>query len=272
MALRQMTASLISLRTAKTHPQSPVPATVAGVEDLTPTMRRITFTGPDLAKWPALGNDQYVRILLPRDNQTAPVLPEGARWYPALLAMQASIRPQLRTYTLRAVRPELAEADVDFVLHGDAGPASRWAAQASPGDPVGLIEQGILFAPDATAEHLLLVADDTGLPAALSILEQHDLPIMAVLEVTTAADEQPTPSHHQVTWLHRLDAHAKPGQLALAHVPTLPSRNGRGQAWLAGESSMVTGLRRHLVRQCGYDKADVSFTGYFKYGRAQYAD
>ena len=34
-------------------------------------------------------------------------------------------------YTVRAWRPEVAELDILFVLHGD-GPASAWAARATP--------------------------------------------------------------------------------------------------------------------------------------------
>jgi NADPH-dependent ferric siderophore reductase len=43
---------------------------------------------------------------------------------------------------------------------------------------------------------------------------------------------------------------------------------GRPYAWLAGESSAVTGLRRHLVRERGVDKKDVYFSGYWLLGGA----
>ena len=34
-------------------------------------------------------------------------------------------------YTLRAWRPEVLELDMLFVLHGDSGPSSAWAARAT---------------------------------------------------------------------------------------------------------------------------------------------
>lgn len=40
-------------------------------------------------------------------------------------------------------------------------------------------------------------------------------------------------------------------------------------AWIAGESSMVTGLRRHLVRECGIHRGNVAFMGYWKQGTPQ---
>ena len=45
---------------------------------------------------------------------------------PNVLAAQADLR-------------EPAEVDVDFALHGDLGPASRWAQLARPGDEVALL-------------------------------------------------------------------------------------------------------------------------------------
>lgn len=35
-------------------------------------------------------------------------------------------------------------------------------------------------------------------------------------------------------------------------------------AWIAGESTMVTGLRRYLVRECGIHREQVAFMGYWK--------
>jgi NADPH-dependent ferric siderophore reductase len=40
-------------------------------------------------------------------------------------------------------------------------------------------------------------------------------------------------------------------------------------AWLAGESRVITGLRRHLVRDLGIDRTGVAFMGYWKRGRAE---
>lgn len=45
-------------------------------------------------------------------------------------------------------------------------------------------------------------------------------------------------------------------------------RTGGPYAWLAGEAGAVTRLRRLLVSELGVDRADVSFMGYWKIGRA----
>lgn len=43
---------------------------------------------------------------------------------------------------------------------------------------------------------------------------------------------------------------------------------GSAGAFLAGESSLVTGLRRHPVAERGWAKGDITFFGYWKHGRA----
>ncbi|NUP75157.1 MAG: siderophore-interacting protein, partial [Sinomonas sp.] len=40
-------------------------------------------------------------------------------------------------------------------------------------------------------------------------------------------------------------------------------------AWIAGESGVVKELRRYLVRECGIDREQVAFMGYWKQGVAQ---
>ena len=39
-------------------------------------------------------------------------------------------------------------------------------------------------------------------------------------------------------------------------------------AWLAGEAGVVTGLRRYLLREAGFDRRSVAFMGYWREGRA----
>lgn len=266
MGVLRVGAGLVARRTVKTHPQAAVRVEVARVVDVTPTMRRVTFHGPGLGDYPVLRDDHYARLLLPRPGQAEPLLPASARWYPELLALDRAERPVLRNYTLRDVRPAECEVDIDFALHAHGGPACGWALAAAPGDVAGLIEQGVIFSPDPSADHLLLVADDTGLPAVHGLLARWTGPVTVVVEVGSPSDEQSLPV--PATWLHRSS-----GASAVADIPRLPVlTTGRGQAWLAGESGMVTGLRRHLVRERGYAKADISFTGYFKRGRAQYSD
>ncbi|HET8754397.1 MAG TPA: siderophore-interacting protein, partial [Solirubrobacteraceae bacterium] len=76
-----------------------------------------------------------------------------------------------RNYTVRAYRPEQAELDVDFFLHGDLGRAAAWGERARPGDTVGFAGPRLHWKGVDGNDWSLLVADETGLPALLAILE-----------------------------------------------------------------------------------------------------
>ncbi len=111
----------------------------------------------------------------------------------------------MRTYTVRASRPEQGEIDVDFVLHGvddgHAGPAAAWAAAAEPGDEIAVVGPdrpglgrpwGSEWAPPADARWLLLAGDETAVPAVGVILESLPPGVRATacLEVPAADDRQ----------------------------------------------------------------------------------
>ena len=51
-------------------------------------------------------------------------------------------------------------------------------------------------------------------------------------------------------------------------VPGGPGPHDDLYAWIAGESKVVTGLRRHLVRGLGIDRRQVAFMGYWRQGVA----
>jgi NADPH-dependent ferric siderophore reductase len=56
---------------------------------------------------------------------------------------------------------------------------------------------------------------------------------------------------------------------ALWDVPDGQSLDGDCYAWLAGEASAITTLRRFLVRDAGLDRRQVAFMGYWRMGRAE---
>ncbi|MFT4284408.1 MAG: SIP domain-containing protein, partial [Protaetiibacter sp.] len=47
-----------------------------------------------------------------------------------------------------------------------------------------------------------------------------------------------------------------------------PVANADRYYWIAGESGVVTTLRRHLVKDLGIDRSQVSFMGYWRRGVA----
>ncbi len=194
---------------------------VTGTRRLGPSTVRLTLGAPDLAWFGAAGDDQRIKFVLPQPGtDISGLMVDGEDWYAAYCAMSDDVRPFLRTYTVRAARPDRAEVDVDVVLHGvgegHAGPAATWAAAAVPGDRLVLLGPdrpgsgrmwGVEWAPPATAHTLLLAADETAVPAVGAILEGLDpgRRVVALLEVPEAGDEQAldVPEGVTVRWLPR---------------------------------------------------------------------
>jgi len=194
----------------------PYEATVTAIRQLTPHFTRVTFTGPDFDTFGTDGFDQRIKILLPLPGVGIADLGLDGEWYTRWRDLPHEQRNPFRTYTIRGIRPELRELDVDFVAHGPSadgtlGPAAQWLAQASVGDEL------VIVGPDArsinsalgidwhpgTAKQLLLVGDETAAPAITAILDQlgADVTARAFIEVPTSDDVLPTTGN--VTWLFR---------------------------------------------------------------------
>ncbi len=249
---------------------------VVGVRRLTPQMSRVTFSGASVEN---LAPDQYVKVFFPLPGQSEPVLPdppagdEVLTWYRSYLAMPDGERPPMRTYTIRAVRPAAREIDIDFVLHGDEGPASAWASQASEGDRIAFLgPHGLYDVPEGT-DWQLLVGDETAIPAIGAIVEA--LPpgtrALAYIELADREDRQVFETQGKVE-LHWIVRDSRPvGEAALEAVRQADLLGGTPYAWLSGEASMVKYLRRHLVRERGVDKRAITFTGYWRQGLSEEA-
>ncbi|MCX3058818.1 siderophore-interacting protein [Streptomyces beihaiensis] len=254
---------------------------------LGPSLLRVTFTGPDLADLHGGGRDQSLSLFLPRPGQDAPVLPpirqgdDGRAWHAAYRALPDDERAVMRSYTLSGQRRRPAEeVDIDFVLHdGDpatTGPACRWARSARLGDRVVVLgpatadNTAVRCRPHPDFDHIVMWGDETALPAALGVLAWLPASVSAHvwLEVPHRDDIQPvmTVADATVTWLVR--GEGAPCALASVRAAQLPPA-ARPYAWLAGESATVRELRRHLVRERGYDKRAVTFVGYWRRGLSE---
>lgn len=249
---------------------------------LGPSLVRVSFAGDDLRYFHSGGRDQSLSLFLPHPGQDAPAVPIelGDGWWEGWRELPDDVRAVMRSYTLRALRRDPDEIDIDFVLHGvepgaavPAGPASRWASIVKAGDRVALLgpavadNRAIRFRPPADTDLVLIWGDDTALPAASAILESlpAGTPARVWLEVHHAEDVQDlvTEADAEVTWLVRSEG--APGALDAIRAAQLPS-SSLPYAWIAGESGRVKELRRHLVRERGIDKRRVTFVGYWREG------
>jgi len=219
---------------------------VAGVRDLTPRMRRVHLTSPDLDRFDYLpGQDM------------------------ALTFRRGGAPPVRRRYTIRHYDRDQRRLDLDFVLHGD-GPGMRWAQRARPGDTVEVVgpRGKITLMPDA-AWHLF-AGDATAVPGALAMMEALPLgvPAAAFLQVDGQEERQSVDHNRgpQISWRYEPPAaNGVAGLTAALAGATLLS--GRGHAYLAGEVALVTALKSTLLSR-GWSADDISAKAYWNRGRA----
>ena len=245
-------------------------ATVARAAQVTPGVRRVTFTGSDLGTFASISPDQFVYLLLPPPGRDELTVDRDFTWVGHYL-MPDEDKPVGAYYTVRHHRPEQCELDLDFVLHHDPGPASAFALRAAPGDPVALWGPRTAFTPADDVDWYLLVADETGLPATAAILEdlhgRFDGPVVVLVEVAGPEEHQPLAvgPNVEVTWLHRGDRPAGTTTQLVDAVRALDLPGGRPYVWGGGESRAMTGIRRYLRRGVGYARDDVSLTPYWRH-------
>lgn len=258
--------------------------TVLRTARLSPGWMRVTLGGGDIHRFAHMGYDQWVRLFLPIGGdaglERVPAKANKVLGYLRFLRIPDGERPVMRNYSVRAHRAATADAgaeiDVDFVLHGSAedgtsGPASRWAETCAPGDHVLVIDEGLCFNPARGVQRVVLVGDETALPAIASICAS--LPASAtgtvIVEAQTANDalDFPHPTGLEVRRIVRSDADA-PGVPALEELRQLALPAEPFHAWIAGEQALASGARRLLVGERGVERDRVSFTGYWRLGAA----
>lgn len=191
---------------------------VAAVASLTPSFVRVTLTGDALADFSSVGLDQRIKLVLPIPGHGFTDLPDGEDWYAAWRALPDAVRNPLRTYTVRSFRPDARELDIDFVAHGDTGPASRWVSSCRVGEELRIVGPAVPSSPaelptgaaefdPGAANRILLAGDETAAPAICAILEALDVATVGhvFIEVPTDADRLPVtaPAGVEVRWIAR---------------------------------------------------------------------
>ena len=243
--------------------------TVVRTEQLTPHMRRITLAGDDLDGFVSPAHDDHVKLFFPAPGQASPVFPvlgNGAN--PIQYAPGA--RPIARNYTPRRYDAERRELEIDFVLHGD-GPASLWAAQAAPGQTLGVGgPRGSMLVP-LDFDWYVLVGDQTALPAIARRLEQ--LPsgarAIAVIETVDDGEQVALESQAQVD-IHWVGRNGRSGTLLLEALQRIAlPHDGDGFVWVACEHAQVKGLRAHFI-DAGVPKQHLHVASYWKHGAAEH--
>lgn len=195
--------------------------------NVTPNMRRVIFTSKYLDSMDYRPG-QALSLFIP--------LPEG--------------EPGRRYYTIRTLDKHTKQLSIDFVLHGNT-PAPDWAKDTQAGETINARGPRGRTIINAAADWHLFCGDETCIPAILHMLESLEptAKVHAFLEVDAAADYQTVPEAFAsgVTWVHRNGHAPGPNTLLLDRLAEFELPEGKGHAYLIGETSNVRAQRHAMV-------------------------
>ena len=228
---------------------------VKAIDDIAPRFRRITFRGENLERYDR--DDQlHCRLIFQPRGITEPLWPmldhRGHVVWPDNAAVPT------RVYTIRYIDAAMPEIAIDFALHANPGPATRWAMDARPGDVAGIL--GPAANGPKHAEFYVLTGDETALPGIARILEH--LPATATghafIEVDSKADELVLrcPAGVSILWLHRNGADAGTTTSLENALRTVqwPENPDKTFVWGGCEHRAFSALHRHLKKDIGLPK------------------
>lgn len=225
------------------------------VELVTPHLKRITIDGSQLASY-------------------RPDLP--AQWLKVFVAADDGGALVGRAYTIRHFDQETKDMQLDFVLHGEGGPLSAWAARVEVGTAFDVSDPHPRSGVPIMHQHTryLLAGDATALPAIASILKA--LPAHAhadvFVDIADRSDEQPLTSRAttQIRWLHHGSGAANSGLISA--VTSCPPPGLDTLVFMAAEARIVQAIRRHATQVWQMDRANLHAAGYWKWGDADHHD
>lgn len=221
-------------------------------------MQRVTLQYPDIARLQTEG--LHVRMILPCDPTRAAIWPVmGANGAPVWPTGDDALHA--RYLTLKNIRPETEEVEVDVVRHR-SGLISRWAQHARSGQQIGTMGPvGITALPEVAS--YFLAADGTGLPAVAQLMSRlsHD----AVGDVVVALPAGV--SHHDYLPQTKLRIHTvAPDRFEatiLEYAQALTTTD-IGYAFFAGEFANAQQLRQYFRNDLSLDKTKQVCTAYWR--------
>jgi NADPH-dependent ferric siderophore reductase len=193
-----------------------VRATIAGVQAVTPRMRRIRVVGDSL---------------------------RGMRWQPGQHVRVRVDEMRLRSYTIW----DFADGEyleLCVLDHPAAGPGARWSRRIRAGLPIAFTRPTGRLVPRESVQYHLFVGDETASVAFGAILR--DLPghagVHGVIEIEEPCDRLPLHRGAELHWIRRGDRGGLVDALRTLDLPDHP-----GAAYIAGEARDCQAARRHLI-------------------------
>ncbi|MGQ3672483.1 siderophore-interacting protein [Xanthobacter sp. TB0136] len=223
--------------------------TVSAAFDITPRMRRITFTC-DMSGFQSRSPDDHIKLFFGKE---------------------ANGEDCMRDYTPRYFDIERGFLVIDFALH-ESGVATDWAKKAKVGDTLEIAgPRGSVVVPD-DFDYYLLIGDETALPAIGRRLEtlRADVPVTAICIVQNVAEAQnfQTRARLDLRWVYRAKSEGDDAQLVRAELEKWKQPAGEGFVWIAAEAKAARTLKNLMLTERSHPAAWLKSSGYWVEGAA----
>lgn len=241
---------------------------VSHKEYITPHYIRIYFTGDDIAKFENTTVGINNKILIPANGSRDVYFPSRDKSKNSMDNEKKSI---MRTYTHRGIDLKKNEIWIDFVAHGDEGPASAWAINAKEGDVLGVTMKDGKAELYPKADWYLLVGDATALPVLSAILE--DLPPTAkgkcIIEVNGEEDVQKIQTKAQIELKWLFNNRPQEGSTLFEEIKKIQLATQNRFAYVAAEFNSVKNIRHYLRKERNWAIDELYAYSYWKAGEAE---
>jgi len=241
-------------------------------EFITPHYIRITLQGDGALDFEACTVGANNKIFIPPAGTKEILFPVFDESRGVWVNPSDDQKPLVRTYTHRGIDVGQRKIWIDFVNHGDNGPASSWALHAQEGDALGVamkLRKAALYPP---ADWYFLIGDATAIPVIASILESlpADARGQCILEVPSPTDIQPEIAHpgFAVQWI--FNAHPESGSLLYDTVLQVVIPEDKTPfAYVACEYSSVKSIRSYFREVLHWTNKELYAFSYWKAGIAE---
>lgn len=244
---------------------------VSRKEYITPHYIRVFLTGEDVPKFANTTIGVNNKIMVPPKGINQIHFPDYDYEKMEWVQPPEELRPSIRTYTHRGIDLITNEIWIDFIAHGDEGPASAWAISAQKGDALGVLMKDGKSELYPLTENYILLGDSTAIPALSAILES--LPPTAkgicMIEVHGKDDEQEisTKAAIEFIWLH--NSNPQTGSKLATELKQLVLPEENRFAYVAAEFSSVKEIRAYLRKEMAWQREELYAYSYWKSGVAE---
>ncbi len=238
---------------------------VKAIKDITPGIRCITFTADALRHYPKNCEGQHLKIFISHSLQAKPTLPVLSKNGP--LWPTNEVRSIVRTYTIRAVRPELQEIDIEFAMHDHSAPAINFAKSAQPGNWLGISGPGGDASHLLLAHHIFMAGDPSSLPAITALAEKMHANTQGKIIIRIDKPEHKRAIHLpkgvEIIWVVG-DISQTATLIETVKLWSLPTNDVA--FWIGGEEQIVKTLRHYLRQEKEYNSTQMYAIPYWRYG------